>query len=151
MHPFSSIDTAIAWKKSHFILLERSAFDTIDNLLIAVHTFSMRMLPSFSVDEILLLRYVNWSSNFRGLPLKVKMALSWLNHMNFLKIWVYIEANAFCYLLQAMLLGLSLGRYICEKCWIICVVCICCCFCWYSSLSYLLFKKCDTVFFYLIY
>ena len=32
-----------------------------------------RMLTSLSVDVILLLRYVNRSSNFRGLSLKVEM------------------------------------------------------------------------------
>ena len=32
----------------------------IDNLSVAVHTFSMRMLTSLSVDEILLPRYVNF-------------------------------------------------------------------------------------------
>ena len=35
---------------------------------IAVHVFLMRMLASISVDEILLPRYMNWSTYFRGLP-----------------------------------------------------------------------------------
>ena len=39
------------------------------------------MLTSLSVDEILLLRYMNWFTNFRGLPLKVEMAPR-LKHMN---------------------------------------------------------------------
>ena len=39
-----------------------------------VYTFSMHILTSLSVDEILLPRYVNLSTNFRGLPLKVDMA-----------------------------------------------------------------------------
>ena len=39
-------------------------------------------MSSLSVDEILLLRYVNYSINFRGLPLTVEMALSHLKHMN---------------------------------------------------------------------
>ena len=42
----------------------------IDNLSIAV-----RMLTSLSIDEILLPRYVNWSTNFRVLPLRMEMAL----------------------------------------------------------------------------
>ena len=47
----------------------------INNLLIAVNTFTRHMLTSFSVDEILLVRYVNLSTNFRGQSLKVEMAL----------------------------------------------------------------------------
>ena len=54
----------------------------VDNLSIAVYAFPMRSLASLSVDEILLLRYVNWSTNFRGLPLKVETAPSCLKHMN---------------------------------------------------------------------
>ena len=59
VHPYSSIDTATAWKKSYFILSGRSDFHMIDNLSIIVHTFSMCILTSLSVDEILLLWYVN--------------------------------------------------------------------------------------------
>ena len=55
----------------------------IDNLSIAVHPFSMCTLTSLPVDEILLLRYVNWFANFRGLQLRVEMATSCLKHMNF--------------------------------------------------------------------
>ena len=38
------------------------------------------MLTSLSVDEILLLRYVKWSINFQGLPLKVETDISCLKH-----------------------------------------------------------------------
>ena len=41
----------------------------------------MRMMTSFSVEELLLPRFVNWSTNFRRLPL-VKMALFCLKQMN---------------------------------------------------------------------
>ena len=74
VHPYSSIGTASAWKKSCFILLERSDFHMIDNISIAVHAFSVQKLTLLLVYEILLLRYVNCSTNFRGLPLKVEMA-----------------------------------------------------------------------------
>ena len=37
------------------------------NKLTAVHTFARCILTSLSVDETLLLRYVNLSTNFRGL------------------------------------------------------------------------------------
>ena len=39
MHPYSSIDSATTWKKSHFILMDRPDFHMIDNLSYAVHTF----------------------------------------------------------------------------------------------------------------
>ena len=34
----------------------------MDNLSMAVFVFPIRMLTSFSVDEILLSRYINWST-----------------------------------------------------------------------------------------
>ena len=37
-----------------------SDFHMIDNCSIAVHAFPMGVLTSLSVEEILLLRYVNW-------------------------------------------------------------------------------------------
>ena len=63
VQPFSSADTATAWKNSHFILSEGSDFDIIDNLSIAVHAFPMCIVTLLSVDEILLFRYVNWSTD----------------------------------------------------------------------------------------
>ena len=66
-----------AWKKSSFISSEILDFHMIDNLSIVVNAFSMHMLTSLSV-----VRYINWSTNFRGLPLKVEMATSDLKHMN---------------------------------------------------------------------
>ena len=76
------MDIATARKKSSFILSDRSDFHMIDNLSMAVNTFISRMLTSLSVDEILLLRYENWSINSRGLPLEVEMAPHCLKHMN---------------------------------------------------------------------
>ena len=82
VHQYSSIDTAMAQKKSCFILLERSNFHIIDNLSVAVHAFARYMLTSLLVDEIFLLGYMNFYTNFRGLPLKVEMAFSCLKHTN---------------------------------------------------------------------
>ena len=76
VHPYSNIDTATAWKKSHFISSDRSNFHIINNQSIEVHTFAGRILTLLSVDEILLHRYVNLSTNFR-----VEMAPSRLKHM----------------------------------------------------------------------
>ena len=39
----------------------------MDNLSITVHAFVMHMFTWFSVDEILLPRYINWSTYFRGI------------------------------------------------------------------------------------
>ena len=81
VHPYSRIDTTPAWKKLCFILLDRLDLHMIDNLPIAVHTFARRMLMSFLVDEILLLRYVNLSTNFREPPFRADMSPSWLKHV----------------------------------------------------------------------
>ena len=54
----------------------------IDNQSIAVHVSTMHMLISLSVDVIMLPRYVNKSTNFRGWPFNVKMVPSYLKHMN---------------------------------------------------------------------
>ena len=56
VHPYSA-----AWKKLRFILLDKSDFHMIDNLLIAVHAFASCTMMSFSVDETLIPRYMNFS------------------------------------------------------------------------------------------
>ena len=76
-------DTTIAWKKFRFILSEKLHFHMMDKLSIAFHAFPVCRSTSLSVDEILLPRYVNWSTNFRGLLLKVEMFLC-LKDMNVL-------------------------------------------------------------------
>ena len=63
VHPYSRIDTTAAWKKLHFILLDRSDFHMIDNLSIAAHTFARRILMSLSVDEMILPRKKQISSS----------------------------------------------------------------------------------------
>ena len=67
VHPYCSSDTAEAWKKSHLILSKRSDFHISNNQSIAGHKFSICILTLFSVDEILLLRCVNWSANIRNI------------------------------------------------------------------------------------
>ena len=83
VHPCSSTDTAISWKKSRFILLERIVSYMADNLLIAVPAFGRRMLTSLSVHGSLLPRYMNLPTNFRSILLKMEMTPSRLKHMNF--------------------------------------------------------------------
>ena len=50
----------------------RSDFHMIDNQSITVQVFALRILILLSVGEILLLKYGNWSSNFRGLLLNIQ-------------------------------------------------------------------------------
>ncbi len=71
---------AVVWKNSHFILSERTDFHMVVNLSIADHAFPMLLLTSLSVDEILLPRYMNFSTNFRGLSFNEKMTFSSLKH-----------------------------------------------------------------------
>ena len=80
VHPYSRIDTTDAWKKLRFILSYRWDFHMIDNLSIAVNAFASRILMLFSIDETLLLGYVNLSADFREPPFKVEMSPSWLKH-----------------------------------------------------------------------
>ena len=56
-------------------------FHMIDNLLIAIYAFTMPMLRPLSVNKILLPMYVNESTDFKGLALKVEIA-SCLKHIN---------------------------------------------------------------------
>ena len=52
-------------KNSRLVLSGRSNFYMVDNLSIAVHALSRRMLTSFSVGKTLLPRNMNCSINFR--------------------------------------------------------------------------------------
>ena len=81
VHPFSRIDTTTTWKKLGFILSDRFDFHMINNLLIAVHAFASRLLILFSVDETLLLKYVNLFASFRELPFSLEMSPFLLKYM----------------------------------------------------------------------
>ena len=72
-----------------------------NNLSIPVHAFSRHIVTWLSVDEIFLPRYANWSTDFRGLPLKVEISLH-LKHINICFICVYMVANVFYCLLYSM-------------------------------------------------
>ena len=80
--PYCSTNSTTSWKKPCFVSSDRSDFHVIDNLSIAFKAFARNMLISLSVNEMLLPRYVNWSTNFRGLLLRVEMAPCCLKHMN---------------------------------------------------------------------
>ena len=77
----SSTETSTACKNFCFIQSEKPDFNIVYSLSIVVYALPMHMLTSLSVDEILLARYVNWSTYFRGLPLDEEMAPSCLKHM----------------------------------------------------------------------
>ena len=65
-------------KKLHFILSNKFDLHIINNLSTAVHAFASSILMSFSVNEMLLLRYVNLSTGFREPPFSVEMSPLWL-------------------------------------------------------------------------
>ena len=90
------------------LFYQKSDFHMIDNLLIAVDAFPINMLTSLSVNDILLLRYVNWCINFRGLSFNVEMA-----HIIYF-IWIWIKANASC-CFRLCRRDLTLSRCICKK------------------------------------
>ena len=77
------------WNKLRFILSDRLDFYIIGNLLIAVHVFAKRWLMTFSVDETLLPRYVNLSTNFGEPPYWVEMSPFWLKQMDFLSAFTW--------------------------------------------------------------
>ena len=55
---------------SYFISSEKSLFHMVDNQSITVNALFASMLILLSEDEILPLRNMNWSTNFRDLPFK---------------------------------------------------------------------------------
>ena len=74
VHLYPSIYTNAVWKKSRFDLSDRFYFPMINNLSTAIHAFTRRIWRSFCVDETLLRRYVNLSTNFKRPPFRVEMA-----------------------------------------------------------------------------
>ena len=76
----------------------------IDNLSIAFHTFARHMLTCISVDKMLLPKYVNWSTNFRGLSLKVETAHFCLKHKCSV-LFVFTSRHPAAYTAVGILLG----------------------------------------------
>ena len=88
VHPYSNTGTVTTWKKSHFILKE---------IRFPYHFQSMRYCCRGEF---------NYSTTFKGLELKVTMALSCLKH-HLCFICVHVETNASCCLFQALLRDLA--------------------------------------------
>ena len=92
VQPPNCTDMAIAWKNSCFIFSERLNFHIVVNLLIIVLALPMSVLTWLSVDEILLLRYVNWFTNFNGLSFNDDIIFIKTHELCF--IWFHEEINA---------------------------------------------------------
>ena len=73
----------------------------------------MYMLASLSVDEILLPRHVNRSTNFTGLQFNEEMAQSLSKQVN--SVLFDIETKYSCYQFQAMQQTFSLSQCISKK------------------------------------
>ena len=121
------------FKKNYLILSKTSPLQMIDSLLIAVQVFSRSKLISLSLDEILLPRYVNWFTYFRGIPFRAKIAPFLFKTRELRFIRIPIEVNASRCLLYVIQSRICSGSCIYEKCKIICVVWVCHSFSWISS------------------
>ena len=90
----------------------------------AIHTFHMRILTSFSVDEILLPRYMKWFTIFRRFPFCMEKVQLSLKHSN--SLLSDFRQRAIPLAVCSMLLQQKFGfrRYICQKCLLIGVICI---------------------------
>ena len=94
-HPTSWTHTVTTWKKSLFNLRNQiSIWPTIFHY----HSTLSQCVRWHLIQSIIycLLRYENWSTNYRGLPYTFGMALFSLKHMNcFIKI--HVEDNESCF------------------------------------------------------
>ena len=93
VQPYNGTHMTTAWSNSQFY--PRSDFYMFDNLSITLHALPMDILILLSVDEILLSRHVNKTTNFRGGTISIK------TH-EFCFMWIYVETNAFCCLFLVM-------------------------------------------------
>ena len=120
----------------------------VDNYLIAVHAFLICMLISLSVDEILVLRYGKWSTNFQGRLFNMEMVTKSKKH-EICFICVHVQANVNYCLLQSMRQGFGFCKCICENCQIY-MIYVPGSFCGISSAScffFFFFFSCETIFF----
>ena len=112
VHPYRRIDTTTVWKKLRLILSDKSDFHMINNISITVPAFAWRILI---LHEKLQAKYINLFTNFREPPFRVEMSPYWVKHM-------YSVLSTFTW--SPMQLGFGLGRCICQKRYVICVVCV---------------------------
>ena len=69
--------TLLELRRIPVLFCQRPEFHMVDNLSIAVHALPISMLKSLSIDVILLPRYMNWSTNFKGLPFDYNWRVIW--------------------------------------------------------------------------
>ena len=93
--------TCLELRKCSILFNQRSDFHIVLNLSIAVSALPVCMLTLFSVDEILLPRHTNCSSNFRGLSFNNGMAPSWLmlgindnELINHIHLWTHLQGHS---------------------------------------------------------
>ena len=65
----------------------------VDKLYIAGHALSIHMLTLFSINDTLLLRCPDWSTNLSDLLFNGEMAPPWLKHLNCVLFLVHEETN----------------------------------------------------------
>ena len=92
--PFSQRISGKSKQFNHAIVLTRLQLRKISVLFyfirllygrhrpIAIYALLLRMSTLLSLDEILLPRYMNWCTNFGGMPFKEEIAQFWLKHRN---------------------------------------------------------------------
>ena len=112
MHPYRRIDMTTVWKK-YCVLFYQIGLTSI--WLITDQQKSKLSLVAYSCH------FQSMSSSFRESPFCVEIPLFRLKHF----VYIHMEVNAICCLLQAIQQGFSLGRCICQKHHVICVVCVC--------------------------
>ena len=118
VYPCNCIDTATFWKKNPIQFYQK------DQIFRWSISFARRTLISISVDEMQLLGYVNLTTNFNGLLLKMEIVL-------FAFTW-RLMSPATCLRLGK---GFCLGWGVCKNLLIISVVCLYYDFCRISSAS----------------
>ena len=106
VQPYRSIDTVTTWKNSGFILLKILDFHVIDNVSMAVNALIMReskvdmslnkenklkrILTSLSLDDILLLRYMNRGSPFNKVMTPWNTCSQFYLSSSYVEIWLDI-------------------------------------------------------------
>ena len=123
MQPLRSNDDDTAWKEYCLIVPMRSGFYIMDNLSIAANAFARHVFTSLLAYDLLLLKYVNWSSNLKNMLLKVEMSPS-LNPIDSVSFefpkWPMRSALVLDYATE-----FGLCRWICEKLYIIYGIRVC--------------------------
>ena len=96
------------------LFYQKFKFNIVDSRSIAVRNSLVHMLLLLSVNEILLLGYVKWSTNFRGLSFNMEIGLTCLKHMNSV-LSEFTEATVSCSVFEAIQQTFRLCTYLFKK------------------------------------